>query len=143
MTGSFSYFPLHGAAYTRTGDLKNTVLGLSCSKIRLDNGGFLLTGGGQLTCRTGQRKRSKLCANLQRKNLAPRARFETSNPSVNSLGIQNHKSLSSRRLGFLGTSIFSLKCSKVVPPRELRWSMPYPHHQMISDDHHMNFPTVA
>ena len=38
-----------------------------------------------------------------------------SNPSVNSLKVQNRKSLYSRRLGSSGLSIFSFKFSKVVP----------------------------
>jgi hypothetical protein len=35
------------------------VLGPLCSRMPLDNGGFLLTGGGQPICRTGLRKRSR------------------------------------------------------------------------------------
>ena len=39
--------------------MKSTVLGLLCSKMRADDGGFLPTGGAQQTCRTGQQKRSR------------------------------------------------------------------------------------
>ena len=42
-------------------------------------------------------------------------KIRTCNPSVNSHGVKNHKSWFSRRLGLLETSIFSFKCSEVVP----------------------------
>ena len=42
-------------------------------------------------------------------------KIRTSNPSVNSHGVKNHKSWFSRRLGLLRAPIFSFKCSDVVP----------------------------
>jgi hypothetical protein len=59
VTGSISYSQPRGVAYTRTGDLRSTVLGPLCWRTRQGNGGFVLTDGGQPTCRTGRRKRSR------------------------------------------------------------------------------------
>jgi hypothetical protein len=57
---------------------------------------------------------TELCNCLMLKRFGSPGRIRTSNISVNSLGVQNHKSLFSRRLGYFGSPIFSLKCSKVV-----------------------------
>src|SRR5579864_5650554 len=52
---SILYFQPRGAAYTRTDDLRSMARGPLCSRTRLDNGGFLLTGGAQRIYKIGRR----------------------------------------------------------------------------------------
>src|SRR5215471_2737576 len=89
------------------------VLGLLCSKMRADNGGFLPTGGAQQTGRTGQQKRSR---SRTMKFPSSRHPFEVWRPSLVENGFEFISKRSERSLSphnapsrerFIGETVIS------------------------------------